>query len=91
MAEVAQVVGACASLLTAIAVIIGFAGIARRADKLDKSLDRVHSEVKTGNGKTIAMLADATEGRRVRSDVPVGERTESEQHYVDSLGPDDEN
>jgi len=46
---------------------------------------RVHREVKTMNGKTIAVLTDENEGRRIAADIAHDDRTASEQHYVDQL------
>jgi len=48
-------------------------------------LAAIHAEVKTANGVTLAALADRVEARRIEAEVAPGERTESEQHYVDEL------
>lgn len=48
-------------------------------------VNRVHQEIKTTNGLTIAMLADRAEGRRIESDVAADDRTAAEQHYVTDL------
>lgn len=52
-------------------------------------IEDVHSEVKTGNGRTIARLADLAEGRRVVADVAVDDRTIGEQHSVAMLNEPD--
>lgn len=72
---------AVASLVTSCALAVSVL-VNRRAIK------GVHNEVKTSNGLTMAALADRTEGRRIEADIPHGERTASEQHYVEGLGPD---
>ena len=55
-------------------------------------LFRTHTEVvatkalvETVNGRSLAILAELTEGRRIRKDVPEANRTPREQAYVDLL------
>jgi len=50
-----------------------------------KAVAEVRTEVQTINGRSLAQLADATEGRRIEADVAIADRTESDQHYVDHL------
>lgn len=45
----------------------------------------IHREVKTANGKSLGVLAESTEGRRILADVAKVDRTTSEQGYVDRL------
>lgn len=74
--EWAQLIASVATLVTA---VVGPLLVLR-------SVRAVHTEVKTANGQTLAALADATEGRRIELDIPHGDRTSSEQHYVERLG-----
>jgi len=60
-----------ASLLTSVAILV--------------SVLRIHGEVKTTNGLTMAALADRQEGRRIEDDVAAGDRTSKEQKYVEKL------
>lgn len=82
-----------ASALTALSlVIVALTGMytAVTARRTLTGVKDVHAEVKTANGITAAVLLDRQEGRRIEADVPAGERTDSEQHYVDQLhGPTD--
>lgn len=41
--------------------------------------------VTTTNGKTIADLAEANEGRRIEATIPAAARTAEENHYVDNI------
>lgn len=50
-----------------------------------RQLTKVHEEIKVGNGKTMAVLAELSEGRRIRREIPQEERTEEESEYVASL------
>lgn len=63
--------------------------VALRQTGTNSQIADVHSEIKTGNGKTIARLADLAEGRRVVADVPADDRTPSEQHSVAMLNEPD--
>jgi hypothetical protein len=72
--QIAQIIGAAAAIVAAIA--------AWRAHEVVKE---VKTEVKTANGITLAALSDRQEGRRIAADVPMDDRTSSEQHYVDRL------
>ena len=51
---------------------------------------RVHREVRTGNGQTMARLADLAEGRRISRDVPLEQRSPADQHYVDQVSAADD-
>jgi hypothetical protein len=72
------IIGSLASLITAVAVLISVIGVHRKVTE-------VATEVRTANGITLAALADRGEGRRIEQDVPAGERTSSEQAYVEKL------
>lgn len=73
------------ALINAIGVIaVAIIGVVGRR-QIRSDVADVHAEVRTGNGQTIAALAEATEGRRIRDGIPAHERTASEQHYVDEL------
>ena len=50
---------------------------------------RVHKEVKTSNGLTLAALADRAEGRRIAADIPAEDQSASEKHYVEQLARPD--
>lgn len=89
-----------ASILTAVSlVIVAITGLytaqtARRSLRTSQitaaRVEEVHTEVKTSNGITMAVLADRGEGRRIEAEVAADDRTPSEQHYVDKLhGPTD--
>ena len=41
--------------------------------------------IETVNGRSLAILAELSEGRRIRETIPEGERTAREQAYVDAL------
>ncbi len=87
MNDVAGIITAMAALVIAITGL--YTAVA--AAKIKAGVADVHSEVKTANGITMAVLADRAEGRRIEVDVAHGDRTESEQGYVDKLhGPEDE-
>jgi hypothetical protein len=51
---------------------------------------RVHKEVKTSNGKTIAKLVDLQEGRRIERDVPAEDRTRDQRAHVEEVKQADE-
>lgn len=65
-----------AALVTSVAVLVSAWSNRRRLGDLKR-------EVKTSNGLTLAALADRAEGRRIDEDIPEGDRTASEQRYVD--------
>lgn len=91
VSEVAPIIAALASMVTAIAVLIGAIVLARGQRAVAANVEAVHEEVKTVNGITMAALADRAEGRRIETDVPVDQRTDSEAAYVTNLaegGPD---
>lgn len=50
-----------------------------------RSLTRVHQELKVGNGKTLARLAEQNEGRRIRREIPEERQTAEERRYVVEL------
>lgn len=77
----ASLVSDVSSVITAITALV----VAVVAGKAKRTVDQVHTEVKTQNGLTIAALADRQEGRRIQTDVPHQDRTASEQHYVEGL------
>lgn len=71
-----------ASLITAVASLVAAVGTIINARKITE----VKTEVKTGNSQTIAQLADAGEGRRIRG-IPVADRTKLEDsHLSDTNG-----
>jgi hypothetical protein len=60
----------------------------RSIPRVETKVDRVHHEVQTANGKTLAKLADLAEGRRSEAIAPE-DRTASEQEHVDLLRADE--
>lgn len=77
LTAVAAVLVALTSFVNAVAGIVG-----RR--RLGVKVDDVHSEVKTSNGRTLAVLAERAEGHRVAG-IAAGARTVEEQGFVDRL------
>ena len=59
-----------------------------RVMRVEKVLGAVLAEIHTLNGASIGELADRVEGRAAR-EVPEDERTEADQHYVDTLDEDE--
>ncbi len=86
MSGLAQVIIAIAALVTACATAYGSVINSRN----QRILGGIHKAVETQNGLTMAALADRAEGRRIGTDIPEGERTVDEQHYVDVLREHDE-
>jgi hypothetical protein len=72
---------AFSSLLTAVTALVTRHGQIKTQEKLEV----VHQEVKTANGIALGALADRVEGRDISRNVPVEDRTTTEQHYVDKL------
>lgn len=72
-----------AALIVAIAGLIASAGAAYAAVRGLHVAAKVHTEVKTMNGLSIAQMADATETRRVDEIKPV-DRTAGEQEHIDA-------
>lgn len=66
----ASFVAAIASLITAVAVLL-----------TRRTINAVHTEVKTMNSKTIAVLADENEDRRIKS-LPDDERTTEDWEHL---------
>lgn len=71
--------------LVGIAAIISSLTAAYMALSTRRKVEEVATEVKTSNGITLAVLADRAEGRRIETETTLGDRTPSEQHYVDKL------
>jgi hypothetical protein len=44
---------------------------------------RVHEEVRSGNDKTSGQLNAITRGRQINQDIPAGQQTSDEKHYVE--------
>jgi hypothetical protein len=97
--SLASLVGAGASILTAIAILAS-AYVTLRGQRQSKAavdvvykavsdthgaVAEVASQVETSNGLTVAALAERREGRRISVDIPIDQRTTSEQEYVDNL------
>ena len=59
-----------------------------RVMRVEKVLSAVLAEIHTLNGASIGALADRVEARAAR-EVPEDERTEADQHYVDTLDEDE--
>lgn len=59
-----------------------------RVVRVEKVLSAVLAEIHTLNGASIGELADRVEARAAR-EVPEDERTEADQHYVDTLDEDE--
>lgn len=57
----------------------------RGQGKLRAQVTDVKQQVETANGKSLGVLADSAEGRRILADVAKDDRTTSEQGYVDRL------
>jgi hypothetical protein len=95
----ANTIIAISSIITPVTVMTATIVVARLQAKTNDNVNlgnlatnQVHDEVKTGNGRTIARLADLTEGRRVVADVPPDERTPHEAHAASMLNePDQQN
>lgn len=85
MNELAPVLAALATLVTAAGVFVNAVATARRDAALARKVEAVHDEVVTANGRTLGALADAREGRRIEADVDRSERSHAEQGYVDRL------
>lgn len=75
--DVPAIIAAVASLVTALAVLLSVI-----------LTFRVHKEVKTSNGKSIAVLADLNEGRRIEAHVPPDDRTPEDDRYVELVEAD---
>jgi len=73
--------------ITSIAALIGAVGSVIAVVAVLK----VKREVTTSNGKTMAVLSDLAEGRRVRAEVEADARTRSEERYVRELTEDEDN
>lgn len=84
LGDVAAVIAALSGLTIAVGGVI-------RSARLQSDIADVRAEVTTANGQTLAALADAVEGRRIKEDVDHADRTTHEQEYVDALSkPGDE-
>ena len=59
-----------------------FSNLVDEVRRIGTVVGQVHAEIRTINGKSIAELADETEGRRIRDDVSKDQRTPAERHYV---------
>lgn len=81
---VAAVITACGALMgTVTATFMAL----RTLSRVEKGVHEVHKEVTTLNGQTIAMLADATESRRIDL-IPEEERTPTEVGHIEEFGSD---
>jgi hypothetical protein len=92
----ANTIIALSSIITPVTVMVATIVVAKEQRKTTSNVNlgnlatnQVIDEVRTGNGKTIARLADLGEGRRVLADVPADDRTASEQHAVTMLNDPD--
>lgn len=85
MNATAQILTSLAALVASCAAAYASLSANRTSKSNQIALQEVKHEVKTSNGITIAALADLSEGRRIQADVPVEDRTISEQHYVNKV------
>ena len=60
--------------------VVGSAWITARS--VNRKVDQVHKEVRTGNAQTIGTLSSIAHGRDIKTDTPGPERSESDHHYV---------
>lgn len=74
-----------ATVITALGIAIPSIVGAVASLRTHKVATATKEAVTTGNGQTLADLAEADEGRRIQSDIPAGQRTPAEQSYVQNL------
>jgi hypothetical protein len=74
--------GGWASILVPSGAVIVSAWITTR------KVGKVHDEVRTGNRQTIGTLSSIAHGRDISTDIPEGERSGSDRHYVEMYDQD---
>ena len=80
------VVAICMSVLGGgVAMAWRMGRIEQSVADLQRRVSDMANELMTGNGISLAALANRAEGRRIAEDVPKEHRTASDQHYVDNL------
>lgn len=77
--DVAALIVALSLVITAIA---GAFVQVRTQLRIERGVQQVHNEVRTGNGQTLGMLADIAEGRAAQA-IPIADRTRAEQKHSD--------
>jgi hypothetical protein len=50
---------------------------------VSQGIQEVHQEVRTGNDKTAGQLSVITRGRQIDADIPAGEQSSDQKHYVE--------
>ena len=86
--ELAAIIGAAGSFLTAVGVLITCVYSVRnhnRIGNVSDAIEGVRKEVVTGNANTAGDLLVQNEGRRIAESVPHDLRTTDQQHYVDKV------
>lgn len=81
MSDLAAIITAIATLVTALALLASTLLNAHRIKTVDTKIDEVHTEVKTANSLTIAQLADNTETRRIDK-IPASRQTKEEKTHL---------
>jgi hypothetical protein len=71
-----------------LAIAVPSASVIIAAVITNRRVGKVHDEVKTGNRQTVGTLSAIAHGRDIDTDIPEGDRSESDQHYVDLYDQD---
>lgn len=79
---IASLIFAIAGLLTSVTGLIVVLDARRK-------IGAVHGEVSTLNGKTIGVLADNAEGRRILETIPLDKQTSHDKAYIEALSDRD--
>ncbi len=86
--DTALILGAIAAIIVAIsgaiAQMVNSYILVRGQSKIAAKVDDVHHEVTTLNGKTIAVIADEGETRRIEN-IPEDDRSVADQAHLDAM------